>query len=89
VRHILWKLELPKSREYTYSKVITCPHRAETLTWTKADISRLTSAAMRFVKKYRRTNKKGENKQKREHLEVNTSEGSLTNNRLRWHGHGL
>jgi hypothetical protein len=74
-----------------YMPILT--YGAETRTWTRADINRLMAAEMRFlrskaewIKRKRIRNKT--NKQTKK-IKINTMEGKLTNNRIRWYGHVL
>jgi hypothetical protein len=53
VREILWKFGVPKKEKLCIFKsyyMLILIYGAETWTWTKADISRLVAAKMRFLR---------------------------------------
>jgi hypothetical protein len=59
---------------------------AETWARTKADISRLTVAQMRFLRGTERKTKTDRIRNKnRENIQLNTLEGKLTSNRTEWY----
>jgi hypothetical protein len=63
----------------------------ETWTLTKTDISRLAALEVRFLRKLEGKTKRERIRSKkiRKNVKANTSEGKLTNSRIRWYRHVL
>jgi hypothetical protein len=86
LRDVLWTC----LRSGKYAKHILT-YGAETWTWTKADFKRPSAAQMRYLRIVEGKTKRERIRSKKitEKLKVNTLEGKLVNNRIRWCGQVL